>query len=158
MVEKEQVNLTIDNLDKSILNLLQADGKLSYAEIGKKLFCSAGTVHVRMKKMEKEGIIKKQELKVDYKKLGYDIEAFLGIYLTSSLKYDEVAKQLQTVKEVLSLHYTTGAYSMFAKIVCKDTIHLMDVLHTKIQSIEGVQRTETLISLKENIERPLVLD
>jgi len=158
MIEKEQTNLTIDNLDKSILNLLQADGKLSYAEIGKKLFCSAGTVHVRMKKMEKEGIIKKQELKVDYKKLGYDIEAFLGIYLTSSSKYDDVAKQLKTVKEVLSLHYTTGAYSMFAKIVCKDTIHLMDVLHTKIQIIPGVQRTETLISLKENIERPLVLE
>lgn len=158
MVEKEQVNLTIDNLDKSILNLLQENGKLSYAEIGKKLFCSAGTVHVRMKKMEKEGIIKKQELKVNYKKLGYDIEAFLGIYLTSSSKYDEVAKQLQTVKEVLSLHYTTGAYSMFAKIVCKDTIHLMNVLHTKIQIIPGVQRTETLISLKENIERALVLE
>jgi len=158
MVGKEQVNLTIDNLDKSILNLLQADGKLSYAEIGKKLFCSAGTVHVRMKKMEKEGIIKKQELKVDYKKLGYDIEAFLGIYLTSSSKYDEVAKALKEVKEVLSLHYTTGSYSLFAKIVCKDTIHLMDVLHTKIQSIEAVQRTETLISLKENIERPLVLE
>lgn len=158
MVEKEQVNLTIDNLDKSILNLLQQDAKLSYAEIGKKLFCSAGTVHVRMKKMEKVGVIKKQALKIDYKKLGYDIEAFLGIYLTSSSKYGEVAEQLQTVKEVLSLHYTTGAYSMFAKIVCKDTIHLMNVLHTKIQIIPGVQRTETLISLKENIERALLLE
>jgi len=157
MNEKSGANCKIDNLDKEILTNLMDDGRQSYTEIGKKLFCSSGTVHVRMKKMEKEGVVEKQLLKVNYKKLGFDITAFLGIYLTNSSKYEQVAQDLKEVKEMVGLHYTTGAYSMFAKIICRDTDHLMDVLHKKIQTIDGIQRTETLISLKENIDRSLDL-
>jgi len=154
---KQASNYKIDNLDKKILTNLMDDGRQSYTEIGKKLFCSSGTIHVRMKKMEKEGVVEKQQLKVNYKKLGYDITAFLGIYLTNSSMYEKVADDLKKVKEMVGLHYPTGTYSMFAKIICKDTDHLMDVLHKKIQTIDGIQRTETLISLKENIDRSLDL-
>ena len=147
-----------DKLDFQILEVLMNNSKKSYAEIGKELFCSAGTVHGRVKRLEQFGIIQYQQMKVDYKKLGYDVAAFLGIYLTSSSMYEEVANKLNFVEEVTGLHYTTGAYSMFAKIICKDTDHLMQVLHKKIQSIKGIARTETLISLKENIDRPLKME
>ncbi|HMP32636.1 MAG TPA: Lrp/AsnC ligand binding domain-containing protein, partial [Saprospiraceae bacterium] len=56
-----------------------------------------------------------------------------------------------------SAHYTTGNYSIFAKLICRDTQHLRDTLSNKIQSIQGIQRTETFISLDETIERPLKL-
>jgi len=155
-MENVSRNYGIDNLDRSILKILMQNSKVSYAEIGKQLFCSAGTVHVRMKKMEKLGIVDKPQLQVNYKKLGYDIAAFLGVYLTSSSMYESVATKLAEVPEMVGLHYTTGAYSMFAKIICTDTDHLMEVLHNKIQSIDGIQRTETLISLQESINRPLL--
>jgi len=155
MIEKTVSGYGIDNLDKDILTILMEDGRTPYTEIGKKLFCSAATVHVRMKKLERLGIIKKQQLIVDYKTLGFDIAAFLGIFLTSSSMYETVAEELSKVPEMVGLHYTTGAYSMFAKIICRDTDHLMEVLHTKIQCVNGIQRTETLISLKENLDRPL---
>lgn len=155
MFEKTISAYGIDNLDRDILSILMNDGRTSYTDIGKKLFCSAATVHVRMKKLEKLGIIVKQRLIIDYKALGYDIAAFLGIFLTSSSMYEKVADELNNIPEMVGLHYTTGAYSMFAKIICRDTDHLMEVLHTKIQCVEGIQRTETLISLKENIDRPL---
>jgi len=117
----------------------------------------SGTVHVRVKKMKELGIIKGSQVVVDYEKLGYDIVAFLGIYLDKSSLYDEVADALLNIPEVVAAHYTTGAYSIFAKIICRDTNHLRDVLHDKIQNVPGIQRTETFISLVESVERPLLM-
>jgi len=62
---------------------------------------------------------------------------------------------LKEVKEIVELHYCTGAYSMFAKIICKDTSHLRRVLNDGIQAAPGIQRTETFISLEESIKRQI---
>ncbi len=148
---------SLDDLDRKILAILMENAKTSYAEIGKKLLVSAGTVHVRIKKMEALGIIKGQVLLVDPQQLGFDICAFLGIYLERNSLYDEVASLIEKIPEVVEAHYTTGMYSVFLKIVCKDTRHLRQVLHDKIQRIPGIQRTETFISLEESINRPLSL-
>jgi Lrp/AsnC family transcriptional regulator for asnA, asnC and gidA len=110
-----------------------------------------------MKKMEKLGIIKTSTLNIDYSKIGYDVTAFIGIYLNSSQYYDSVVEQLKEIPEVTDIHYTTGAYSMFGKIVCRDTRHLRTVLHDKLQKVEGIQRTDTLISLEESINRSIDL-
>jgi Lrp/AsnC family transcriptional regulator for asnA, asnC and gidA len=145
----------IDHLDRQILAKLIEDGKAPYTDIAKQLFVSSGTIHVRMKKMEVLGIVKGASLTIDYHKLGYDITAFLGIYLDKSSLYDEVAENLKQIPEVVEANYTTGLYSLFAKIVCKDTNHLRVVLHDKIQKIPGIQRTETFISLEQSINRPV---
>jgi len=131
------------------------NAKTPYTDIAKEIHVSGGTVHVRMNKMEEMGIVKGANLVVDYEKLGYDVSAFLGIYLNKSSMYDDVAAELAEIPEVVGAHYTTGTYSIFAKIVCKNTNHLRDVLHDKIQPIEGIQRTETFISLQESINRPM---
>lgn len=131
------------------------NAKMAYTEIAKKLFVSGGTIHVRMKKLEDTGIVKGYSLSVDHTRLGYDICAFLGIYLDKSSLYDEVADALEQIPEVVDAHYTTGLYNIFARIICRDTNHLRDVLHDKIQKIPGIQRTETFISLQESISRPI---
>lgn len=148
-------NMDIDKLDRQILMILMKDAKTPYTDIAKQLFVSGGTIHVRMKKLEQMGIVQGSNLVIDYAKLGYDVSAFLGIYLDKSSLYEAVAKQLAGIPEVVSAHYTTGAYSIFAKIICKDTRHLRIVLHDKIQQINGIQRTETFISLEESINRPV---
>jgi Lrp/AsnC family transcriptional regulator for asnA, asnC and gidA len=147
----------IDQLDRQILSKLVEDGKTPYTDIAKQLFVSSGTIHVRMKKMEQMGIVKGASLLVEYSKLGYDITAFLGIYLDKSSLYDDVAAQLASIPEIVEANYTTGLYSIFVKIICKDTNHLRQVLHDKIQKISGVQRTETFISLEQSINRPINL-
>ena len=147
----------IDDLDRKILSILMQNAKTPYTEIAKKLYVSGGTIHVRMNKLEEAGLVKGYNLVVDYEKLGYDIVSFLGIYLDKSSLYEQVAEQLTAIPEVVSAHYTTGQYSIFAKIVCRDTTHLRTVLHDKIQHIKGIQRTETFISLEESINRPLDL-
>lgn len=149
--------IEVDKLDLQILSILINDARTPYTEIGKKLFVSGGTVHVRMKKLERLGIVKKQQLKIHHEKLGYDITAFLGVFLTKSSLYKAVVEELDKIPEVLNVNYTTGSYSMLIKIICRDTNHLRDVLSDKIQKIEGIHRTETLISLEESINRPIHL-
>lgn len=146
----------IDKTDLKILSLLMQDATMPYTEVGQKAFVSAGTVHVRMKKMEQMGIITGSQLIVNYAKMGYDITAFIGIYLRESLLYDEVVTELIKIPEILSMNYTTGNYSIFAKIICKDTQHLMKLLHDKVQKISGIERTETFISLHESVNRQIM--
>jgi Lrp/AsnC family transcriptional regulator for asnA, asnC and gidA len=147
----------IDNTDIQILNILMENAFTPYTEIGKKLFISAGTVHVRMSKMEKMGIVKNPQLQIDLAKLGMDVTAFIGVFLIRSDMYDKVVNHLKKIPEVISCNYTTGNYSLFLKIVCRDTQHLRETLHDKIQKIEGISRTETLISLEESFNRPVMV-
>jgi len=148
----------IDQTDYGILSILMMDAKTPYAEISKRLNISTGTVHARLKKMIDLGVINGTNLAVDYKRIGFDVTAFLGIYLEKSDLYDTVSAQLKKIPEVVSAHYTTGVYSIFAKVICKDTDHLRSVLSNSIQSVKGIQRTETFISLHESINRPLIFD
>lgn len=153
MINKEE----LDEIDRSILNELMQDANTAYVDIAKKIHVSAGTVHVRMKKMIRMGIVKKAFLNVDYAKLGYDISAFMGIYLEKSSMYPNVIDALYKIPEVVNAHYTTGNYSILVKIICKNTEDLKRVLYENIQNIAGIQRMESFISLEESIHRSINL-
>lgn len=156
-MEKKYESYDIDSLDVKILSILMEDASVPYTEIAKKLIVSGGTIHVRMKKMEELGIIRGSNLIINAQKVGFDITAFLGIYLEKGSQYTVAVEQLKNIKEVVELHYCTGQYSMFAKIVCRDTAHLRKVLNEDIQALKGIQRTETIISLEESIKRQITL-
>lgn len=150
-------NYEIDNTDLKILEILTQDAKKPYTEVAKKVYVSQGTIHVRMNKMEEAGIVERTTLRLNYSKLGYDITAFIGIYLQKSALYEKVLNELKKIQEITNIHYTTGNYSMFVKIHCRDTNHLKEVLHDKMQQVEGIERTETMISLEESLDRNLKL-
>ncbi|MBM3439474.1 MAG: AsnC family transcriptional regulator [Bacteroidetes bacterium] len=147
------MKLNLDKLDLQIITAMMEDAQISYADLGKKLFVSGGTIHVRMKKLQEHDIVKGTKLHVDLKALGYDITAFVGIFLEKSSLYDAVAKELQKIPEIVRLNYTTGNYSMFIEIVSKDMNQLRFVLHDTLQKIKGIERTETFISLEESFHR-----
>ena len=145
--------LNLDKLDLQIIQAMMEDAEISYADLGKKLFVSGGTIHVRIKKLEEQKVVKGKKLSVDLKLLGYDVIAFIGIYLEKSSLYDSVARELKKIPQIVRLNYTTGNYSMFAEIVCKDILQLRFVLHDELQKIKGIERTETFISLEESFAR-----
>jgi Lrp/AsnC family transcriptional regulator for asnA, asnC and gidA len=149
--------LNLDKLDFQIIQEMMETAEVSYADLGKKLFVSGGTIHVRIKKLQELGIVKGTKLSVDMKELGYDVIAFIGIYLEKSSLYDTVAKELKKIPEIVRLNYTTGNYSMFAEVVCKDIQQLKFVLHDELQKIKGIERTETFISLDESFSRNVVV-
>lgn len=151
------VKLNLDKLDFQIIQEMMEDAEISYADLGKKLFVSGGTIHVRIKKLEELKVVKGKKLSVDLKSLGYDVIAFIGVYLEKSSLYDSVAKELKKIPQIVRLNYTTGNYSMFAEIVCKDIQELRFVLHDELQKIKGIERTETFISLEESLDRNVVV-
>lgn len=147
----------IDVVDREILSMLFKDATMTYADIAKKMLVSPGTVHGRVKKMKEEGLIKNTIITVDAKKLGFDITAFIGIILEKSSSYNDVIKVLKRFPEVTEAHFVTGLYSMLAKVVCKNTDQLREILNDHIRPINGIQRTETLLVLEESIKRPITL-
>ncbi|MBL4657328.1 MAG: Lrp/AsnC ligand binding domain-containing protein [Flavobacteriales bacterium] len=151
-------NLEIDNVDREIISILIDDAKTPYTEIAKRIYVSAGTVHVRMRKLEHMGIVKGSTLVIDTARMGYDLTAYLGVYLSKGNIYDSVIKELEAIPQVIEAHYTTGVYSIFIKVLCRNTGELRDVLNDRIQAIEGIQRTETILSLEESIKRPISFD
>ena len=149
--------LNFDKLDNQIINVMMNDAEISYAELGKKLFVSAGTIHVRIKKLQELKIITGTRMTINTKLLGYDCTAFVGIYLEKSSLYDVVATELEKIPEIVRLNYITGNYSMFIEIVCTDITQLRKVLHDDLQNIKGIERTETFISLQEGFNRRVPL-
>jgi len=154
---KEAEAPKIDRLDKKIINSLVNDARISYAELGKKFSVSPATIHVRVEKMKKSGIITGHRLTVEPKKLGYGVCCFIGITLKSAGDYPEVLEKLEKIEEVVEAYYTTGAYSIFSKIYCHSIDDLHWLLVDKIQSIEKIRATDTIISLQNPIHRAISL-
>lgn len=140
----------LDNVDHQILDMLIDNSRVPFTDIAKKHNVSAGTIHVRVKKMEEAGIITGSSLNVDYKKLGYSFIAYVGIYLNKTSQTTFVLERLKTIPNVTVAHITTGKFNIFCKIRAKNTSHAKDIIY-QIDDIEGVLRTETMISLEESI-------
>ncbi len=147
----------LDELDFQILDILIKDSRTPFLEIARQCHVSGGTIHVRMNKMQEMAIIKGTKLLIDNSKLGYDVCCFIGIYLDKASHFNDVLNDLKKINEVVELHYTTGEYSIFIKVICKSIANLEYLLMNKIQSIEGIQRTNTFISLSQPIDRNIQL-
>lgn len=151
------LQIEIDGIDKEILRNLMEDARKPILQIANKLGISGAAIHQRLKKLEQAGVISGSKYVVDNKVLGYKTMAFIGIYLDKASSNTETVKELRKIPEVLECHYTTGNWSILTKIICRDNEHLMQLLNQKIQSINGVSRTETYISLEQQIERQIQL-
>ncbi|MBA2711257.1 MAG: transcriptional regulator AsnC [Tatlockia sp.] len=149
-------NYQIDNLDKNILAAIMANARTPYAELAKNFGVSPGTIHVRIEKMRQARIITSVQTQVDPKSLGYDVCCFIGIILKGAKDYPSALEKLEKLDEVVEAYYTTGAYSIFIKVVCRSIEKLQEILINKIQSIDEIQSTETIISLQNPIMRTVV--
>lgn len=140
----------LDDVDHQILDILIENTRVPFTDISKRLLISAGTVHVRVKKMEEAGIIKGSSLNLDYVKLGYSFIAYVGIFLDKTNHTQEVLQKLSDIPFVTVAHITTGKFNIFCKVRARDTSHAKNIIFS-IDDISGVARTETMISLEESI-------
>ncbi|GAL67034.1 Lrp/AsnC family transcriptional regulator [Jejuia pallidilutea] len=142
--------IKLDEIDHQILDMLIDNTRIPFTDIAKKLLISAGTVHVRVKKMEESGIIRGSSLTLDYKKLGYSFIAYVGVYLNNTSQTQFVLERINEIPFVTVAHITTGKFNIFCKIRARNTEHAKEVIF-KLDEIDGVYRTETMISLEESI-------
>ena len=147
----------IDGIDKEILRFLMEDARMPILQIANKIGISGAAIHQRLRKLEQSGVISGSKFTVNNKILGYNTMAFVGIYLDKAARNPEAVRDLKKIPEVIECHYTTGNWSILIKIICRDNEHLMQLLNKKIQVIEGVSRTETFISLDQQIDRQIQL-
>ena len=146
-MKEESVNLKLDDLDKKILVKLLSDSRTSYQEIARDLIVSGGTIHVRINKMKEAGVIKGSKLVLDVGKLGLEFQAFVGINLVNARDYKTVLEKLKDFPEIVEVHYTTGGFSLFAKTLTKNSKEFHLFLIEKLQSIQEIPSTETILSL-----------
>lgn len=140
----------IDQVDQQILTLLVKNARLPFSEIAKKIHVAPGTVHSRVKRLEEAGIIAGTTLKLNYDRLGLKFIAYIGIFLVQTSDSELVMEKLVEIPEVTVAHLVTGQYSIYCKIRARDTAHAKVVIY-KINTIEGIIRTESIISLEECI-------
>ena len=150
-------DIQIDGIDKILLNSLMKDARTSINQLSKQVGISGAAVHQRLKKLEKVDLIVGSQININPKKLGYTTLAFVGIYLDKAMNNPLAVAQLKKINEVIECHYTTGNWSVLVKILCKDNEHLMNVLNNEIQKINGISRTETFVSLNQQIVRQITL-
>ncbi|MFN7331362.1 MAG: Lrp/AsnC family transcriptional regulator [Flavobacterium sp.] len=156
-MKANQLQIEIDGIDKEILRHLMEDARKQILQIANSIGISGAAIHQRLKKLEEAQVISGSKFILNTKVLGYRTMAFVGIYLDKASSNSEAVRELRKIPEVLECHYTTGNWSILVKIICKDNEHLMQLLNKKIQPIEGVSRTETFISLEQQIERQIQL-
>ena len=113
----------LDDIDHQILDMLIENTRVPFTDIAKKLLISAGTVHVRVRKMEEARIITGSSLNVDYEKLGYSFIAYVGIFLNNTSQTKFVLERINEIPFVTVAHVTTGKFNVFCKIRARDTQH-----------------------------------
>jgi Lrp/AsnC family transcriptional regulator, regulator for asnA, asnC and gidA len=153
----ENGQVEIDGIDKLILNAFMDDANVPVSQLSKGLGISNTAVHQRIKKLEISGIISATKIILNPSVLGYSTMSFVGVFMDKPSSYKLVINALEQIPEVVEAHFTTGNYGIFLKILCRDNLHLMNVLNQKIQQIDGVTRTETIISLEQPINRQIKL-
>lgn len=141
-------NFQLDEIDKKILGFLVENTRMPFTEIAHKMGVSAGTIHVRVKKMEDAKIIIGSSLVIDYSSLGYNFTTYIGILLSKSNKTQYVLGILEKIPNVTELNVTSGKYNIFCKIRAKNTEDARRIIYY-INDIEDVMGTESMISIEE---------
>ncbi len=150
-------SLHIDELDKKILSLITKNARIPYLEVARECKVSGAAIHQRIQRLLKLGIVSGSEFTLDPKKIGFQTCAYVGIFLDSAHLYPDVVEKLKNIPEITQCHYITGGYSIFIKVYTRNNEDLKFVLVEKVQSIPGISRTETFISLEESFNRQLPL-
>jgi len=149
--------ISVDKIDKIIIKGLIKNARISIMQLSKLAGISGAAVHQRLKKLENSNLITGSKISLNAKLLGFKTIAFVGVFLDKAMVNTEAVKKLDEIPEILECHYTTGNWSIFLKILCRDNEHLMNILNKKIQTIKGVSRTETFISLNQQIDKQISL-
>jgi Lrp/AsnC family transcriptional regulator for asnA, asnC and gidA len=156
-MKKANNTIKIDGIDKEIIRSLMNNARTPILEIAKRIGVSGAAIHQRLRKLENSELIEGSKIIINPKVLGYKTMAFIGIYLEKAGDNADVVRELKKIPEVIESHYTTGNWSILTKILCVDNENLMQILNKKIQTINGVSRTETYISLDQQINRQIAI-
>ena len=141
----------LDEKDREIMEALMADGKAKIKVISRKLGLPMSTVHHRILKMEKEGVIARYAAIPDYRKIGLPIAAYIFVNVDYSKidSQEDVAKEIKKLPNVLDVSIVSGEIDIIVKIRAKDVDDLGESVIKKLRTIKGIAKTITAVAMKE---------
>lgn len=142
----------LDEIDRGILELLQADCKATLARVGEQVGLSAPAVVERVKRLENEGFIEGYHARLNARLLGLDVSAFISVWRTHAGAMEELTARLRNFEDVLECHHVTGDPTLLLKVKTRNTQSL-ERLISAVRSLPGVERTETNVVLSTSVER-----
>ena len=148
----------VDKLDRKILRVISVDARRSFKEIAEQCGVSRAAIHQRVVRMFERGTITGSGYQINPKFLGFGTCSYIGIKLEKGSMYNAVVQELMQIPEVVECHFTTGPYTMLIKLYSHENEHLKDLLNNRIQSIPGVNSTDTMISLEQSIQRNIPIN
>jgi len=137
----------VDEIDRIIIDRLQGDGSLTYAEIGAAAGLSASAVNDRLKRLRAEGVIRRMTADIDPTAVGLTLLAFVLVAVNDQPGEVRFRDAMKGAPEVLECHHLTGDFSYLLKLRLRDTTHLEHFLMDRLKPLAGVVRTHTLIAL-----------
>ena len=143
----------IDKLDRKILSIISCNARIPFKDVAQECGVSRAAIHQRVQRLIDVGVIVGSGYHVSPASLGYTTCTYVGITLEKGSMYKNVVAELQRTPEIVECHFTTGPYTMLIKLYAKDNAHLMTLLNDRLQEIDGVVSTETLISLKQSFKK-----
>ena len=157
---QSSVRVDVDDTDKAILDLLQADGRMSNAEIARRVGLSAPATHARVKRLEETGVIRRYTTLLDRETMGFDMVCFINVSLQlHQFEAIERFKELvQDMPEVLECHHITGEFDYLLKAVFRNRDELQQFVVNQLTPIPGMARINTslvLIEIKATQQLPI---
>jgi Lrp/AsnC family transcriptional regulator for asnA, asnC and gidA len=137
----------LDDFDIQILKQLEQDGRMAFSLIATELGISNTMVHQRVNKMTEQGILVGIKPVLNEKKMGYDWGAFTGITLDKDHDSERIIEALKQIPEVTECYYITGTYTLYIRIAAKNHEDMRRILYEKIDNIEGIAKTDSIIEL-----------
>jgi Lrp/AsnC family transcriptional regulator for asnA, asnC and gidA len=151
--------ISLDSLDWKILKALQENSKQTYSEVGRQLGVAHSTVYDRIRKMEKNGVIKKWTVEIDLEKIGMNYVAARMTVYTDPKETENVAKELSEAKEVLEVSMSLSEELLIiAKVIARDQDELHSFIAKKVAPLQGVMRIRTSIVTKKIKEERILIE
>jgi Lrp/AsnC family leucine-responsive transcriptional regulator len=142
----------LDELDLRLLTALQRNGRSTYADLATHVGLKTSAVHDRVKRLEQRGFVTGYGARIDTKRIGLGLVAFISAYITPDGDYDEFVRHVSALPEVCEIHSVAGEESYIIKAITRSTDHLDDFL-ARLKRIRGVARSKTTIVLGTPYER-----
>lgn len=137
----------VDSFDIQILNRLNEDARIAFSAIAEELSISNTMVHQRVNKMIKNGVLQGFKPILDEKKLGYTWGSFTGITLERDAVSQSVIEALKAIPEITECYYITGSFTLYLRIIAKNPEHMREILYDQIDTIPGIQKTDSIVEL-----------
>jgi len=142
----------LDQLDLRLLDALQRNARSTFAELAAVAGLGSSAVHDRVKRLEQRGFVKGYSARIDGRRLGVELTAFVSVFTAPDVQYEAFTRAIAALPEVAEIHSVAGEESFVLKVFTRSTGHLDDFL-SRLKGLAGIARTKTTIVLSTPFER-----